>query len=156
MGSRSFALDLSILRQGLSIGREFGFASLEEFARLGSFLEGAFYERGSLASDPSGFSFRLANPPLRLGAFSAIRLFWDGAAIPPDRAAISVGRDRPPRRFSDVDVGRPLTLSFGGPIRITVQTAPPRVGLHRLRLELQSIAIPPVVWIEISDHLRGE
>ncbi|MCI4348876.1 MAG: hypothetical protein L3J93_01475 [Thermoplasmata archaeon] len=156
MGSRSIALDLSILRQGFSIGREFGFASLEEFARLGSFLEHAFYEPGSLAADPPGFSFRLANPPLRLGAFSAIRLRWDGALVPPERAAISVGASHPPRSFAEIDADHPLLLSFGGPIRISVQAEPQRPGLHRLRLELQSLAIPPLVWIEITDHLRAE
>jgi hypothetical protein len=69
---RGFALlDLSLLRQGIRIGWEFGIQSIAELARVGELVERSVYEPSSLATAPGGIRFTLLNPPLRMGAFSS-------------------------------------------------------------------------------------
>jgi len=154
MGCRGLLLDFSILRQGISIGREFGLLSLEEFARLGSFLEHAFYRPGSLAFGPEGVTFDLENPLLRVGAFVGAGFRWDDRPVPPERCTVRVG-DAPDRLgFDEIGPDRPLRLAVGTPTHFAIRLDRPVAGHHRARLELRSLAIPPTVWIEFTDALR--
>ncbi|HEV2166032.1 MAG TPA: hypothetical protein VGS23_03500 [Thermoplasmata archaeon] len=157
MGLREIALDFSLLRQGLSIEHEFGPAALEELARVGRFLEHAFYEPGSLVRTPTGVSFVLLNPPLRLGAFRSARLLFDKTPVPAERCAFDLEGGSGPRRFSELGPDRPLVHPPGRRMRYDLEIARPGRGRHEVRLELQSVAIPPLVWIEIFDsvHPRG-
>jgi hypothetical protein len=154
MGLREIALDFSLLRQGLTIEHEFGPAALAELVRVGRFLEHAFYEAGSLRETDRGIVFALVNPPLRLGAFRALRLLVDGHPVPPERCAWSEEGNPVQRRFSEIDPLHPIVLAPGRPIRFEVEVDRPRPGRHVLRLEFQSVAIPPLVWIEIYDSVR--
>lgn len=156
MSCRSVRLDLSLLRQAVDLERESGFASLEELARLGDFLEHAFYEHGSLRPVERGVEFRLLNPPLRMGAFRSARVAFDGRAVAPGDVFVEV-EGASPRALSEVDLARPLTIPSGRPSTFTLQLdAPPRRLVHHaVRLELASVAIPPIVWIEFTDRLHG-
>src|ERR1700686_1814169 len=64
-----FRLDVSLLRDGLSIGWQFGARSLEQLVRVAQFLEHCVYEPGTMSRTPDGVAFTLHNPPLRMGAF---------------------------------------------------------------------------------------
>lgn len=154
MSCRTIGLDLSLLRQAISIAREGGLSSLEELARLGAFLEKAFYVADSLRSHPDHIEFEIENPPLRMGAFRAARLLWDGESVPPERCVIAPGRDGP-RPFSEVSELQPLTIPSGRRTTIMAAIACPSESRHTVRLELQSIAIPPVVWLEFYDRARA-
>ncbi len=154
MSLRGIPLDLSLLRQAVTIDHEFGAASLLELARVARFLEHAFYERRSLVRTPYGIAFTLTNPPLRLGAFKALRLFVDGTLVPAERSRVRAAGAEPVR-FSDIDSAHPFRLTLGQSMRLEAELLPVGPGTHVLRLELQSAAIPPLVWIEIHDSVRG-
>jgi hypothetical protein len=154
MGLREIALDFSLLRQGLSIEHEFGPAALAELVRVARFLEQAFYEPASLVRTERGVAFTLLNPPLRVGAFGTARLLFDGVPLPRERCSFLPSGLEVSRRFSEVDRARPLILSPGRSVRFEMELEPPKPGRHEVRLELKSIAIPPLVWIEIYDTVR--
>jgi hypothetical protein len=155
MGVRSIAVDFSLLWEGVEIGEEFGFLSLEALARVGRFLEHAFYEPGSLAIGPDGVGFSLRNPPLRMGAFSRIRIFIDRAEVDPSHASIRTASSTQPTRLDRVDREHPVTIPIGARTRFALQIPDPSPGPHTIRLELRSLAIPPLVWIEITDVVRA-
>ncbi len=155
MGLREIALDFSLLRQGLSIEHEFGPSALAELVRVGRFLEHAFYEAGSLRETEHGIEFGLVNPPLRMGAFRSVRLLVDGQPVAPGRCAWSEPESPVRRRFSEIDPLHPIVLVPGRPIRFGAEIDRPGPGRHVLRLEFQSVAIPPLVWIEIYDSVRS-
>jgi len=151
-----FRGDLSLLRQGIRVAAGFGFHSVEGLVSVVELLEHSVYEAHSLTIGPSGFSFVLLNPPLRMGAFSAVRLFWNGAAVPADAAFIRPGGTTTAIPFSAVRRETPVTIPIG---RRTVFLARPESrspGRQRVRLELQSVAIPPLVWFEFADVAREE
>jgi hypothetical protein len=148
-------VDLGLLRAGLEIGRGFGLHSLEEMARIALYLESAVYDRGSLRHVPDGIAFALHSPPLRMGAFQRASLMWDGELLP---LADCTARpaDRPaPARFDAIDRAHPLVLPVGGRIEFAARMPPPDAGPHTIRVELESVAIPPVVWFQVTDHLRA-
>jgi len=154
MGVRSLAVDFALLWEGVEIGEEFGFLSLEALARVGRFLEHAFYEPASLTYSPEGLSFALRNPPLRMGAFSQIRIFLDRIEVDLARASIRSEGSAEPTRLDQVDRDHPVVIPVGVISRFTLQGPALGPGPHTIRLELQSVAIPPLVWMEITDVVR--
>ncbi len=135
------------------MGWEFGARSLEELAAVGEFLEHCVYEPGSLHRIPEGVSFTLRNPPLRMGAFSGIRLLWDGAAVPSREAELRMEGEEVGRRLDRIDADRPATFTFGRRTEFRIRLDRPAAGDHHVRLELQSVAIPPLVWFEFTEPL---
>ncbi|MCI4328133.1 MAG: hypothetical protein L3K01_05305 [Thermoplasmata archaeon] len=149
------ALDVSLLAEGLRIGQEYGFRSLEELARTGIFLQSAVYEVGSLRTIPGGVTFALHNPPLRMGAFSKLALRWDDQPIPPEDCTVRPAASAEPVRFSEVQRSSPVVFPTGGRIEFTTHVPPPGWGSHTVRLDLRSLAIPPPVWFRLTDHVRS-
>ena len=153
MGSGHFRMDLKVVRQGLRIFWEYGFQPLEEMVRVAELLEHSVYEKGSLTLLDGHVEFVLLNPPLRMGAFSSIRASMDGTPVPTDRAGVMIEPARTPRKLSTLSRQDPLTLPVGARSRFWLEAAGVGPGDHTIRLELQSVAIPPRVWLEFSDHL---
>jgi hypothetical protein len=147
--------DLALLTQGIEVAVTLGVRSLEGLAGVAELIEHSVYEHRSLARTPDGLTFVLRNPPLRMGAFSSIRVLVDGIAIPPEATAFEMG-GLARVLMNTVDRDRPVTLPVGERTRVHLQCAPPVGDRVHLRLELQSVAIPPRVWFEFSDTVRGE
>jgi hypothetical protein len=153
MGLRTIPIDFSLIRQAASIDHEFGASALLELARVGRFLERAFYDPGSLVRTPSGIAFDLANPPLRVGAFKWARLLVDGTAVPAEHCRVRPEGAEAAQRFADLSGERPLIWPTGRSARFEADLLP-RPRRPTLRLELRSVAIPPLVWIELADRVR--
>lgn len=156
MSDRRLGSWFSLLRQGLSVEREFGRHSLEALVSIAETIEQSVYERGSLTRTANGFTFCLNNPPLRLGAFSSLHLILDQVPISPERVRLRSRPGRTWRELTDLSREQPLDLGPGARIEFAVDRPLPE-GTKDLgiRLEFQSIAIPPLVWFEFSDTLRG-
>lgn len=135
---------------------EFGARSLEGLTRIAELIEHSVYEAGSLTRTAEGISFTLLNPPLRMGAFSEIRVLWDGSRLPPDDVSIVLVGGAAPIPSGAISPVRPLTVPVGQRTTVRMAMAPPAPGPHRVRLELRSVAIPPLVWFEFVDTPRGE
>ncbi len=147
--------DLSLLRQGLSIGSVYGPHSLLMLARVAEIVEASVYEPKSLGRIPSGVRFVLRNPPLRIGTFSSIRAYVNGTEIAPDRARLRVEPTVGLRTFQSVDRGNPIALIPGRRVTIELDVAgplPPR-GLTIL-LKFHCMAIPPQIWFEFTDAIQ--
>jgi hypothetical protein len=149
-----FQADVELLREGISLLSEFGVRSTERLAYVASFLEASVYARKSLHAVPGGAAFTLLNPPLRVGAFSSVRVAWDGTFLPPDRAFVRVEGHAVERPLSDIALPRPIELRPGQPIHFRLADVPVSSGHHRVRLELQNIAVPPLVWFEFADTIH--
>lgn len=155
MRGRHLGSDLGLLGEGLRIGHEYGFHSLEEMAAIAWYLERSVYERGSLRVVPGGIAFDLRNPPLRMGAFQGISLSWDGAAVPAPECTVHPSDIAAPLTFDSVTRESPLVLRPGNRIAFTGRVVPPSEGPHTLRLELRSLAIPPMVWFQLTERVRA-
>jgi hypothetical protein len=153
MSARQIRVDLSLLRQGASVAFEFGRAALEELARVGELVEHAVYERRSLSERGGQVSFTLLNPPLRMGAFREIRLFWNGTRLSPASVHLRSG-DGPERSLASIDADHPATPEVGQRHRFRFEVPNRAAGVQRIRIELVSSAIPPLVWFEFGDLLR--
>lgn len=153
MGVRQLRGDVALLRSAISLVREFGLHSAERLGHVAEFLERSVYAPGSLHAEPGGVGFTLLNPPLRVGAFSALRAAWDGRPVPPERAFVRMEGHAVERPFADIVAGRPVELRPGQPARFRLEGVSTGPGRHRVRLELQSIAVPPLVWFEFSDSI---
>jgi hypothetical protein len=151
---RHLGPDLGVVLDGLRIAHEFGFGSLEEMARVAWFLERSVYEPESLREAPGGVRFALRNPPLRMGAFQAIDLFWDGRLLPRTQCSVRPGDSSSARPFDSVTRAAPVTLAPGCRVEFFAEIGAPGPGAHTLKLELRSLAIPPTVWFQVSDHVR--
>lgn len=156
---RQLCLDLGLARQGFELGWDFGMQALAEMGRVAELVEHAVYQQGSLGASPPGapgrVGFILRNPPLRVGAFSSVRLLWDGVPVDPDRSGVLVAGTGTWRKFSGVGPESPLSLPVG--VRSTFALEPPTTalaGTHQVRMELESVAIPPRVWFEFTDAYR--
>jgi hypothetical protein len=147
-------VDLGLLRDGLRIGHEYGFRSLEELARTGVFLQSVVYEAHSLHAIPGGVAFALHNPPLRMGAFSRLSLRWDEREVPLDACTVRPQAAPNAVRFSEIGPQSPVVFPVGERIAFTAGVGSPTHGAHTVRLELRSLAIPPVVWFRLTDHLH--
>lgn len=152
--ARHFRADVGLLVQGLSIGWEFGLRPLEELARVGLLLEHSVYEPASLRRRPDGVGFVLRNPPLRMGAFRGLELLWDGRRVPASEAWIRPGGRGPRRPFDSVGAEAPVGIPVGERTEVGFVGPPPSPGPHSVRLELRSLAVPPLVWMFFKDHVR--
>ena len=151
MSSRRLGPVLSLIRQGVSLGLEFGEHSLEAMLWIAETVEESVYASGSLCRTAHGLAFVLANPPLRVGAFGAIRCRVAGRAVPPERGHVRTGADRTGRTFAEVTRAAPLELREGEPTVIWLEVdVPDPTAAIPIRLELESVAIPPLVWLEFT------
>ncbi|MGI0054542.1 MAG: hypothetical protein ACREB9_02085 [Thermoplasmata archaeon] len=156
MSDRRWGSILSLVRQGFSLEREFGARTIEELVSLAELVEESVYARGSLEGSTGGLNFRLLNPPLRTGAFASLRIVLDGIPIAEERIRVRSGDGAAWRTATEIDRDRPLEMRPGQPTEVRIDGARPSPGSEvHLRLELQSIAIPPLVWLEITDVVRG-
>ncbi len=146
-----FRGDVELLREGIALIEEFGLSAAERLASVAEFLEHSVYEAHSLREVPGGVTFALLNPPLRVGGFSAVRVRWDGVAVPPDRAFVRREGEAVERRSDEVSATHLLDLAPGRRIDFRLEGTPVAPGHHRVRVELQNVAIPPLVWFEFAD-----
>lgn len=156
MGDHRFGSLLRAVGEAIRLEVAFGTQSLEALAWLAQTVESSVYVLGSLEQTPSGFRFALANPPLRIGAFSGLRVLVDGVPVDSDRTRVRSGPGRPWRNTSQLGPAEPLELQAGTPTELEVDW--PLTGTPTpitVRLELQSVAIPPLVWLELRDTPRG-
>lgn len=145
--------DLSLVGQGVALGWDYGVHSLVGLARVAELLLHSVYEPGSLREEGGRVTFTLRNPPLRMGAFSGVRILWDGSLVDP--SATQIAPDGvPPRTLSELGRESPVTIPVGRRTRFFLPAVKADGHRHRVRLELQSVAIPPRVWYEFSDELR--
>ncbi|MCI4349978.1 MAG: hypothetical protein L3K15_00455 [Thermoplasmata archaeon] len=154
MGASHLRVDFAILRQGLLVGWEFGLKSLEDLGAFAELLQHSVYESGSLTHVPGGLGFVFRNPPLRMGAFSAIRIFLDGERHPDASAWVHPGGV--PRAIPLAEIGpdAPVVIPVGQRTHfLLTDVGTIAAGRHKVRLELQSVAIPPLVWFEFEDDL---
>jgi len=155
MGLRHLHGDVGLLRETVTLLREFGLHSAERLAHVAEFLEKSVYAPRSLHAVPGGVGFTLLNPPLRVGAFSSIRVAWDGQFLPPDRVFVRTEGHAVERPLTDIDLTRPIELRPGQRIEFRLNGVAEDSGPHRVRLELQNIAVPPLVWFEFSDPISS-
>lgn len=153
--TRTFARDLSLFRQGLSLLREIGPHGLGEMVRVAEFLERAIYEEGSFRTTSDGFQFRLLNPPMRMGAFSSAQLSLDGRPLPVETSYVQEEGAPARRALSELSRASPLHFRPGRPTLFQSRCPDLVAGSrHTLQLSLQSVAIPPRVWMRFTDELR--
>jgi hypothetical protein len=150
-----FRGDVGLLRESLSLIAEFGLRSTARLAYVADFLERSVYASKSLHAVPDGVGFTLLNPPLRVGAFSSVRVAWDGTFVPGERAFLRPEGHSIERPFSDISLSRPVELRPGQRVDFRLLDIPAGSGSHRVRLELSNIAVPPLVWFEFVDSIRG-
>ena len=155
MGLRQLRGDVGLLKEAVSLIREFGLASAERLAHVAEFLERSVYAPKSLHATADGVGFSLLNPPLRVGAFSALRVSWDGTSLPAGQVFVRRAGEAVERPASDIAEGRPIDLLPGQRIDFRLAGVPTSSGHHRVRLELQNIAVPPLVWFEFTDQIAG-
>ncbi|MFZ0831310.1 MAG: hypothetical protein WCB18_07325 [Thermoplasmata archaeon] len=156
MSLRHLHGDVGLLRETVSLLREFGLHSAERLAQVAEFLEKSVYAPRSLHAVPGGVGFTLLNPPLRVGAFSSIRVAWDGELLPPERVFVRTEGHAVERPLSDIVLARPIELRPGQRIEFRLDGVPEDSAHHRVRLELQNIAVPPLVWFEFSDPISAQ
>lgn len=148
--------DLALLRSGLSLGWAFGAGSLEELARTALELENGIYRAGGLTASGGRVRLTLQNPPLRIGAFRSVAAYWDGVPLLGTSGWVATERAPELRPLASVTDAVPLLLETGEGSRFELAPVPePTLGPHRVRLEWRSRAVPPLVWMEIADHLRA-
>jgi hypothetical protein len=142
-----------LVRQGLAIEGQFGVHPLEALIWVARTVEESIYQPRSFVRTPTGIAFTLANPPLRSGAFSSLRIGVNGQPPSAEHIRVRSGATGPWRVASTFSRADPLELRPGEPTEYEVDVA--LVGVpHRftVRLEFQSVAIPPLVWIEFTDR----
>jgi len=148
---------LHLVGEAIRLELEFGTQSLEALAWIAETVEASVYVPHSLAKTPTGFRFALSNPPLRIGAFSSLLLRVDGTPVPLDRVRVRVGPDRAWRTTTQLDRVHPLELQAGSGLELEADwPLPEGSGPVTVRLELRSLAIPPLVWLEVRDTPRAE
>jgi len=134
---------------------EFGAHSLEALIWVAETVDASVYAPGSLVRTASGFRFSLANPPLRIGAFSGLRLGVDGTWVPPDSVRVRLGPQGSWRDSVRLSPSNPLELQAGSWTEFEADCPlPAGPGPVTIRLELSNVAIPPLVWMEIHDTMR--
>lgn len=152
MRTRSPAGTLSLLRQGLTLGVNYGTRTLGALLAVAETVEEAVYEPGSLRTVPGGLAFALDNPPLRVGAFVAVRILVGDVPVADDRARFRKGAGTPWRTAASVSDLLPFEWGPGERTEFQVDAATPVAGARVcVRIELRSAAIPPLVWCEIRE-----
>lgn len=155
MTLRNLGRLLSVVRQGITVGADFGPRALEALLWVAESVEESVYEPGSFVHGPDGLRFALSNPPLRMGAFSSVRLRLDGTLWTASRTWLRAVPGAPRRTAESVTPERPLELRPGARLEVLLEAAAPRGrSPMRVRLELQSVAIPPLVWLEFEETPR--
>ncbi len=154
MSDRRVGPLLSLLRQGIALDLEFGTRSLESLVRLAETVEESVYVPGSLVTGPYGLRFALENPPLRTGAFRALRARVNGAAVPPGSVRFRPAGTDTWRDAGGLDRDHPLELTPGARTEFELALAPPPTGEVTVRLEFENVAIPPLVWFEFREPAR--
>ncbi len=152
MARRHFSELLSVVRQGLTVGVEYGTHSLEALLWVAETVEEGVYESGSLRRTPDGISFALDNPPLRTGAFESLVVRVNGDAVPGEGVRLRAGPGAPWRTAASLSRERPLALGPGDRTEFAL-TGPFGDGPEPItvRLELRVPAIPPLVWFEFRE-----
>ena len=145
---------LSLVRQGIALEVGFGTRSLEALVDLAETVEQSVYAAGSLVRTETGLAFLLANPPLRVGAFRALRASVNAQVVAPDRLRFRPGAGTAWRTAATLGPERPLLLEPGRATELDLGGVEvPPSGRARVRLELESVAIPPLVWVEFDDEV---
>lgn len=144
--------DVSLVEEGLELFARFGFGSLEELARTAWEVERGVYRPGSMVRTEAGVAVPLRNPPLRIGAFRSIAVAWDGTLLDGSSVTVSTDRSPGPRPIASVTAALPLELELGEGSRFELALPEdPGKAPHRVRIEWRSLAIPPLVWLELRD-----
>ncbi len=157
MSDRRVGPLLSLVRQGLELEVDFGTHSIEALLWIAETVEESVYPSGSLASTPAGLRFELLNPPLRVGAFHALRVSVDDRWVPPEGVRFRPALTATWRSAASLSAESPVVLAPGRPMEFAVDAPWARdPGERHLRVELESVAIPPLVWIEFADTARAE
>ncbi|MGI0129206.1 MAG: hypothetical protein ACREDE_01655 [Thermoplasmata archaeon] len=153
MGSRHVGDVLSVLRQGLTLGVQFGAHSVEALLWIAETVEEGVYEPGSLHGIPGGISFALDNPLLRVGAFTHLAVLVDGAPVAGALVRFRRGAGAVWRTANSLGAGSTWDLAPGDRTEFEVQGAFGANGAPlTVRLELHTPAIPPLVWFEFTEH----
>jgi hypothetical protein len=152
VGSRHVGDVLSVVRQGLTLGIQFGTHSIEALLWVAETVEEGVYEAGSLRRIPDGIAFVLDNPPLRVGAFSRLTVLIDGAAVPGSLVRFRPGDGAAWRTAGSISAGSTWNLAPGDRTEFEV-AGDFGVGANALtvRLELYTPSVPPLVWFEFSE-----
>lgn len=155
MSDRRVGPLLGLLRQGLALEFEFGTSSLESLLRIAETVEESVYEAGSLRrSTGGGLRFVLANPPLRIGAFRRLAVAVNGAPVPSAEVRFRSPGAPTWTEASSVSEQNPLVLVPGRRVEFEAgATGPPAGQEATVRLELESVAIPPLVWFEFRERV---
>ncbi len=144
----------ALVRQGITIGADYGIRSVETLLAVAQTIEESVYEPGSLRRIPGGLAFALDNPPLRVGAFARVRVLVDGEAIPSERVRLRPGPGHAWRTAADVTAEATYDLGPGDRTEFEIESAAPTgPGRTRVRIEFEAPAIPPTVWCELRDTL---
>lgn len=153
MGSRHVGDVLSLVRQGLRLGVEFGSHSVEALLWVAETVEEGVYEAQSFRRVDGALEFALDNPPLRVGAFSALVVRVNGAEVPSDRVRLRPGPGTAWRAGSTVSANAPWYLTAGDRTEFRLIGEFGRGDAETtVRLELHVPAIPPRVWFEFSER----
>lgn len=156
MDLRPLRARLSLLGQGLTIGRSFGPRAVTGLLRTAELVQKNLVDPDSLRVGTAGLEFELWNPPLRPGAFFALSARLDGRAVPAERSFIGPAEGPTERSFAGITRESPIGLASGVAQRVRLapeRSVPP--GPHTVRLELRNVAIPLVSWLEFTGRFRG-
>jgi hypothetical protein len=145
----------SVLRlagEAVGLGWDFGLETLEALAWVAQTVQTSVYVSNSFVRTATGFRFALANPPLRIGAFSSIRVLVGDVPVPPERLRVRLTPAGSWRFSSEIGTNEPLELQGGSGTEFDAEwPLDPPSGPVRIRLELHNVAIPPLVWIEFRE-----
>jgi hypothetical protein len=90
-----------------------------------------------------------------MGAFSAVRVHFDGQRVPDDAAWLHPAGASVETSLATVDREHPVALEIGRRTTVRLRLAElPGAGHHLVRVEAQSVAIPPLVWFQFTDDLH--
>ncbi|MGI0071379.1 MAG: hypothetical protein ACRECT_04840 [Thermoplasmata archaeon] len=157
MASRHVGGVLALLRQGLTLGIEYGTHSLEALIGVAETVEEGVYEPRSLRRTPHGLAFALDNPLLRVGAFTQLAIRVDGAEVRGGQVRLRPGAGAPWRTADSVGPDRPWALAPGDRTEVEVDGAFGEGARPvTVRMELRTPAIPPLVWFEFTESPRED
>jgi hypothetical protein len=130
----------------------YGARSLEALLAVAETVEEAVYEPGSLRRISGGLAFALDNPPLRVGAFASVQVRVASVPVAPADVRLRKGAGTPWRTADGVTASSPFDWGPGERTEFEVAAPAPEPGKPvGVRVELRSIAIPPLVWCEIRE-----
>jgi hypothetical protein len=152
VGSRHVGDVLSLLRQGITVGVQFGTHSVEALLWVAETVEEGVYEAGSLARSADGVTFVLDNPLLRVGLFTSLKVLIDGTEVPGEHVRLRPGAGTSWRTAGSVGPESGYSFAPGDRTEFDVRGGFGRANAPiTVRLELRSPAIPPLVWFEFTE-----